>query len=238
MNELVLKSDKGNAITTSLLVAEKFGKQHKNVLASIRELVSSAEKSAQYYHSTTYKDSTGRSNDMYVMNRDGFSLLVMGFNGTEALKFKIDFIEAFNKMEQMIKDAQKAAIPQTYLQALEEVVAQIKAKELAEAKIVELQPKAEFFDAVTQSSDCLDMADVAKILAIKGFGRNNLFEYLRISKVLDKDNLPYQKYVECGYFKIVESKFIKDDEFKISKKTVVFQRGLDFIREKLSHLEK
>jgi anti-repressor protein len=59
MNDLVIKSDKGNAVTTSLLVAQKFGKEHKNVLASIREMISSAENSAQYYYSGSYRDENG-----------------------------------------------------------------------------------------------------------------------------------------------------------------------------------
>lgn len=103
MNELVFKSENGNLVTTSKLVAEKFGKEHKNVLDAVRKICSSAENSAQLYESATYEDSTGRRNEMIVMNRDGFSLLAMGFTGEKALQFKIDFIAAFNKMVNTLK---------------------------------------------------------------------------------------------------------------------------------------
>jgi phage regulator Rha-like protein len=55
-----------------------------------------------FFVTTTYKDSTGKSNPLFVMTRDGFSLLVMGFTGKEALKFKIEYINAFNQMEDII----------------------------------------------------------------------------------------------------------------------------------------
>lgn len=97
MTELVLIGDDGTAVTNSLLVAEKFGKMHKNVMQSIKNIIHSAEKSAQFYKSGSYIDSSGKENPMYIMNRDGFSLLVMGFNGKQAMDFKNEFIDEFNK---------------------------------------------------------------------------------------------------------------------------------------------
>ena len=76
----------GNPVTNSLLVAEKFGKEHKNVIQTIKSTIQSTENSAHFYYSTTYVDSRSRQKEMYIMNRDGFSLLVMGFTGKEALK--------------------------------------------------------------------------------------------------------------------------------------------------------
>ncbi len=81
MKDLVFKSSKGNPVTTSLLVAEKFGKRHDHVLRDIRNIISnsSTQNWGQYYYLSSYKDLSGKSNEMYIMNRDGFSLLVMGF---------------------------------------------------------------------------------------------------------------------------------------------------------------
>ena len=70
MNTLVTISD-GKPTTTSLLVAGKFGKQHKHVLDSINSLIHSAENSAQFYYTGTYTESTGRTLPMYYMDRDG-----------------------------------------------------------------------------------------------------------------------------------------------------------------------
>jgi len=96
----------GKPITTSLKVAEKFEKEHRHVLEAIRNLA--AEKSAaKFFRETTYKN-RGKEYPMYEMDRDGFSLLVMGFNGKKALQWKIDYIQAFNSMEDFIKSIQTA----------------------------------------------------------------------------------------------------------------------------------
>lgn len=92
-------------LTTSLKVADKFEKQHKDVLESIRSIrdaMSTAEFSA-LFKENSYKASNGKNNPMYEMNRDGFSLLAMGFTGEKALKWKLDYINAFNIMESELK---------------------------------------------------------------------------------------------------------------------------------------
>ena len=116
-NELVSYSN-DQLVTNSLLVAQKFNKEHAKVLNAIRRLitdakigVSSAEKSVQLFVSTAYIDESGKANPLYIMNRDGFSLLVMGFTGKDALNFKLEFIEAFNKMEKQIKESVKPLSP-------------------------------------------------------------------------------------------------------------------------------
>lgn len=101
-------------------------------------------------------------------------------------------------------------------------------------KIQEMKPKAEFYDDVTGSKDTVEMAVVSKVLNIKGMGRTNLFKFLREQKILQNDNQPYQTYVDRGYFRIVESKFnTPNGDTHINYKTVVFQKGIDFIRKKL-----
>lgn len=102
----------------------------------------------------------------------------------------------------------------------------------AEKKVTALKPKADFYDDVAGSKDAIEMGHVAKVLGIKGIGRNNLFELLRQAKVLDKKNIPYQKYVDSGYFRVLEQKYQKPNgETHINIKTMVFQRGVDFIRK-------
>lgn len=99
--EIIGKRNEEKLITTSLKVAEVFEKEHKDVLESIRNLV--AENSAaKFFNETTYKN-RGREYPMYEMDRDGFSLLAMGFTGDKALQWKIKYIEAFNAMEQELR---------------------------------------------------------------------------------------------------------------------------------------
>lgn len=102
-----------------------------------------------------------------------------------------------------------------------------------EKQIEEMKPKAEFFDAVADSKTAISMNEVAKVLAIKGYGRNNLFEFLREEKVLDKFNVPYQRYVDAGWFRVIEQKYMKNGEQIITTKTLVYQKGVDGIRKKI-----
>jgi len=105
MNELVyLKKDE--AMTDSLTVAESFGKRHTHVLDRIEQILSddSAENSAQCFRLSHYKDASGKMNKKYLMNRDGFTFLVMGFTGKKADKWKWEYIHAFNSMESVIRE--------------------------------------------------------------------------------------------------------------------------------------
>ena len=111
MKDLVFRGQNDQVITTSLLVAETFEKEHRNVLKSIRKLMSATNVAvAQMFDETTYVNEQGKEQPMFFMNRDGFTLLAMGFSGEKALKFKVDYINAFNKMEAELK-SQKPALP-------------------------------------------------------------------------------------------------------------------------------
>ena len=109
MNELVIMHDK-QAVTTSLRVAESFSKAHRSVLLAIRNLTAKNHAVGNMFAESTYVNKQGHEQPMYYMNRDGFSLLVMGFTGGAALQFKLKYIEAFNKMDEMIKEQ---SLPQT-----------------------------------------------------------------------------------------------------------------------------
>ncbi len=119
------------------------------------------------------------------------------------------------------------AKPLTQLEAARQLVAALEKMEL-------MQPKADFYDAVTQSESELDMHEAVKILNL-GFGRNTMFAKLREAKVLMCDNVPYQEYVDAGYFRLVESTFTKPSgKTSVSTKVVVTQKGLDFLRRKFA----
>lgn len=101
-------------------------------------------------------------------------------------------------------------------------------------KVLEMKPKADFFDAVADSKTAISMNDASKVLAIPGYGRNNLFEFLRNEGILDKFNVPYQRYVDCGWFRVIEQKYTKNGEQCVSTKTLVYQKGLDAIRKRIN----
>jgi phage antirepressor YoqD-like protein len=97
-----------------------------------------------------------------------------------------------------------------------------------------LRLAAEFYDDVTGSEYTFEMAVVAKTLNFTGVGRNTLFEILRHEGILQRDNTPYQKYIDEGWFRTVETKFNKPNgDIGINIKTVVYQKGMDKISKLL-----
>jgi len=105
MNEIILKEENGKVLASSREVAEKFGKRHSDVIRSIKNLIEndSTQNCVQCFRQSIYKDETGKSNKMYMMNRDGFTFLVMGFTGKNANEWKWKYINAFNEMEERLK---------------------------------------------------------------------------------------------------------------------------------------
>lgn len=135
--------------------------------------------------------------------------------GKQCRQYLIDLEKAWNTPEQVFARALKMA---------DETINRLK------ADMEHMKPKVEFFDAVTDSKDAISMADVAKVLNF-GKGRNTLFKILRKEKILMKDNRPYQEYIDRGLFRVVEQKFDKGyGEVGINIKTLVFQKGVDYIR--------
>jgi len=119
------------------------------------------------------------------------------------------------------------------------IAAYSKKLEMQRRELEVLRPKAEFADVVMQSDDWSEMAAVAKLIGYKGRGRNTIFDILRERKILRANNEPYQRYVEPGYFKVVEQHWEnrKTGETMVNKKTVVSQRGIDFIRRILNEVD-
>ena len=136
----------------------------------------------------------------------------------EVRQYLIDLEKAWNTPEQVMARALKLA---------DRTIDNLK------TQLLEMKPKADFFDAVADSKTAISMNEVAKVLAIKGYGRNNLFEFLRNEGILDKFNVPYQRYVDCGWFRVIEQKYMKNGEPVVSTKTLVYQKGVDAIRKRI-----
>lgn len=104
-NLIQLENKNGVAVVSSRVIAKDFSKRHADVIRAIEEYLTDAEvRSLNYFIESSYIDSKGEGRKEYLITRDGFSLLVMGFKGKEALQWKLKYIEAFNKMEEMIKN--------------------------------------------------------------------------------------------------------------------------------------
>ena len=98
------------AVVSSRQIAERFGKEHRNILANIRQAVQSAEISADWFYQTEYIDSKGRTYPEYLMNEEGFTLIVMGFNTKRAIEWKVKYIQAFKQMKKYLKQLQVSSV--------------------------------------------------------------------------------------------------------------------------------
>ncbi|RND95701.1 phage regulatory protein, Rha family [Lacticaseibacillus paracasei] len=221
MNELVIMHNK-QAVTTSLRVAEVFGKDHKHVLETISNLA--AEKSAAKFFAETTYDNRGKQYPMYYMNRDGFTLLAMGFTGKKALQFKIQYIQAFNSMETQIRTGY--AIPGSYAEALKLAANQAEKIERQKQTIAIQAPKALFADAVATSQTTILVGDLAKVLKQNGvdIGAKRLFAWLReqgylIKRIGADYNSPTQRAMELGLFEVKETAISHSDGHVTVQKT-------------------
>lgn len=110
MDELVIMHDE-KVVTTSLKVAEIFEKEHRDVMKSIRNLTAQNFAVKKMFVEESYLNSRNQQQPMFYMNRDGFTLLAMGFTGSKAMEFKLKYIDAFNQMEKQIKEKTQFRLP-------------------------------------------------------------------------------------------------------------------------------
>lgn len=244
------------ALTNSLLVAKKFGKEHKHVLEAIRNLLKGcAENSAltdnqdisrmfelvNYDVEVNNGTAAVRTAPMFIMNRDGFTLLAMGFTGDKALRFKLDYIKAFNAMEETLKNSHR--IPQTLPEALrlaadqaEQIEKQEREIEHKNGVIGKLQPLADFAKTAFTSDTLVSISQAAKILKLP-FGRNTLFKKLRESGIFfASKNEPKQKYINADYFRMTEGNPIETSKGLMIPVTVYCtQKGLAYINLKFGN---
>ena len=143
--------------------------------------------------------------------------------------------KSFVLREYFIKIEQAWNTPEMIMKRALEIANQ-KAAE-ATQKLLENNHKIEFYNDVTESKTATDIGTVSKLLNFKNVGRNTLFEILRNKGILQTNNIPYQKYVDQGYFRVIESKWNDSyGDVKVSFKTVVYQRGIEFISKLLKEL--
>ena len=163
----------------------------------------------------------GRPSTDYIIPLDIAKHLAMISGGENAHKIREYFIEvekAWNSPEMVMARSLKFAAKQL---------------ESYQKEIALLKPKAEFFDQVADSKTAIEIGEAAKVLNM-GIGRNRLFQFLRDNDILMNNNQPYQQYIDRGYFRTIEQKYTKPDgTTHINIKTLVYQRGLDYIRKLL-----
>ena len=206
MSDINLTNKNGKILVSSREVAEKFGKRNSEVNRSIENLTVQNCTVKNMFIKSIYISSRGREENEYMMNRDGFSLLAMGFTGKKALEWKLKFIEAFNQMEEKLKSG-------NYLSEEEKLKLQLFSKdpsevayahnrlvELATAPLIaeneEMKPKAEYHDEVLNKDGLITSTVVAKDLGFNS--ANRLHKVMNMNHIIFKNQsgtwCPYAEY--------------------------------------------
>ena len=249
MNEIiqssVYKTQKGTPVTDSVKVAQVFGKMHKNIMKSIRNIMGLAQNLANehWFAETTYTDAQGKRQPMFLMNRDGFSLLTMSLTGEKAMAFKVAFIEQFNRMEASIKELAPAAtpaIPQTFAQALRLAAEQAETIEAQQKQLEEQAPKVAFATAIINSPSSCGIDELAKLLKQNGvdMGEIRLFQWLRdndyLCSVGTARNQPTQKALDMGLFELKPQTWTnpRTEEVMTTTRTMVTGKGKEYFINK------
>ena len=231
----LVKIENDRMITTSKIVAETFGKEHKNVLRDIDNIKKDVLNFELMFFETEEPDSYGRQQRIYEMTRDGFSLLAMGFTGSESMQWKLKYIEAFNKMEAFWNSPEQ--IMSRALRIADKTIASLEQKlQQKDFQIEAQKPKVLFADAVETSKTSILVGELAKIICQNGYqiGQKRLFQWLRENGYLMKaTNLPTQRYIEQGLFEIKESTIqTPDGAVRITKTTKVTGKGQIYFVDK------
>lgn len=231
-----------NVVTSSIHVAESFGKEHRNVLRDIEGLLKIEHTQELFYESTYTHPQNKQSYRMYYMNRDGFTLLAMGFTGKEALQFKLKYIQAFNEMEkQLTQQPSIPALPTNFKEALQQLLIQVDENEklctqnlMLEQQVKELKPKADYVDSIFESKALVNIGQIAKDYGMSAMKMNEILHKLKVQYRQNGQWLLYSKYQDKGY---THSNTIQiqhhDGRTSVKMNTKWTQKGRLFIYELL-----
>lgn len=229
MEEIVRKET-----MTSLEIAEVTGKRHSDVLEAIRNMESAWARVAQRkFPLGSYKDANNQSRPCYILNKTECLYVATKFNDEARAKLVLRWEELESQVRKSEIIMPNFSNPAEAARAWAD---QYEQRLKLEVKAREDAPKVEFFESVAESKDAVEMKAVSSTLNYVAVGRNKLFAILREQKVLQSNNIPYQKYIDAGYFRTIETKKNCGTEVRIFIKTLVYQKGLDYIRKLLNKL--
>lgn len=164
MNELIkvqIETKDGINIVSSRVIANQLGKEHKHVLEGIRRMGLNLDPCN--FIESSYLDSYNRSKAEYLLTKDGFTLYMFNIQGYN--EFKRAYINRFNEMEKSLKEMQPK-LPQTYKEALKELLIQVEENERLQIENKDMKPKAEYFDEIVDRGGLTNFRDTAKLLGV------------------------------------------------------------------------
>lgn len=207
-----------NQMMSSKRIAEKTGKTHSNVLRDIRNMIDELHFQNSNLNPSEYQElMAANSMTSEILLNERLSLcLASGYS----IALRMMIIDDWAEMKKP-KELSRKEILLIALEAEERA-------EIAEAKIKVLEPKAEFYDTVANTDTTFDFAQAAKMMGLK-FGNVTLFSKLRDRKILDKWNIPYQKYISAGYFELKQKTYIMKTGTRVHSQARVTEKGLKWL---------
>lgn len=205
MNDLVIMKS-NQALTTSLKVADTFNKKHQHVMESIRNLTVENSTVKKMFVLSTYVNSRGQEQPMYYMNRDGFALLAMGFTGKDAIKFKLEYIAAFNKMDDLIR-GKLPKTPEEQL-ALTMVVTNrlVKRMDTVEARVDHVENTSELNEVQRYK---LLQARKKRVLEVVGGTESNYYKSTKARKVFNAFGRDFKKEFTIPRYDSLQKQYFK-----------------------------
>ncbi len=234
MTDIILSTQNGEPVASSRQIAESFGKEHKDTLESIRQILA-AENSAtkSMFYETTFEN-RGKQYPMYLMNRDGFTLLAMGFTGKAALEWKLKYIAAFNAMEKQL-----ATRSTSQLQDLSpELQYLIKLERQQNQQAKQLEQVNERLDAACEAFSLSAGPDWKKVcqnvissVAMKRGGTDDDFEAVwnEIYEAMERRGFNLELRVSNAKSRAMKNGICKSDVRKISKAKIIESGGKKII---------
>lgn len=238
---LITLDTSGQPVASSRDIAEHFGKEHRNVLRDIDDLKKDVLNFEQMFLSTEIPDNYGRPQRAYLMNRDGFTLLAMGFTGKAALEWKLKYIEAFNAMESELR-SQQTALPQDYPSALraladkaERVLALESENERQKQVIADFEPIRQYVDTILESAATLTITQIAADYDLSARSLNKILNEEGVQHMVNGQWILYKRHMGMGYTKSKTIQFTRSDGTPDTKMSTQWtQKGRLFLHNILT----
>lgn len=204
--------------------------RHDNFMAKVHDVLGNAALKFQ----ASYKDRSGRTLLMYTFPKREACLMAMSYS----YELQAKVFDRMTELEVPLVSASQFNVPATFKDALKLAIEQCEVIEKQQAQVLQLSnevkeaaPKVEFYNDVTDSTNWLDFTEASKAL---NYGRTGLYRFLRTIKMLMKDNLPMQKYVDSGHFKTnVYTYYTPNGVPAVGTKLYVSGKGLTLISKRV-----
>ena len=211
--KIVFRYLNGIPVTSSAGVAKIFNLDHEEIVNTIAKLIKDDPLiAAKQFFPIIYFNRLGRLSTNYDMTMGGLGLLTGNFKGSKVKQLRMKYIEAFGEFMACSKPENQNI-------------------DVRDKTRKEIMPEGELYDDLAYTTDAITFREASRMLGIYKVGQNKLFRILRDCKILMEDNTPYQRYINSGYFKVIEQRYSCGEGQAMSHyKTLITQRGLVFVR--------